>query len=822
VKEIVPSAFNIYIILHRIENSKTIFAIYGVGRIVQKYIYSRTILGSMVGEMLFRNSIVKDVLESLARRVSKTRELLSYESLSTFIVDSPDDLFNMIVSAAKQYASDIVSEFDKLEDRREVAVFLRYLVSWAPEARAYLHSVPDEVVDILRNYILYRIGVSKNKPELDTGTIVKLTRYLPLRVSIGNKDYYVIAPSFREPGLTNIEDDLLNVLKYVYLYFFDNLSYDPYTQTVMLGGKALLHISDEKEFIDKIRVEFSSSLLVSKVMRGTQLKYAEVLKKSLGNDFTFDSEVLSDYAVRLVMRTTTTSLAEKLGVKIPEEMRDRSLRLSIELSAASWDIHTVFEVESKVVDNVITTRKINLYEADKFGAKLPELFVSAMELVDRWEKLASTFKEKLRMAGFEPKEDDQYTLKYVLKRGSCKISVKSENIAYDEGPLMVTVTVSYNDLLDIERVESVLTRYGYASGIFRTPWINNDEKRSTTIVTWRDIALSSEDMIAEFVDKLLKLDTVLTEAKPKRVSPLEAVPLGGSRSFAAYLILLFDPAKFHFDVSSVLYDVKQWLTLPDVVDALNEDVKKALRLGRDEVLITEGDKIILSLFEKGKLKIVDDKIRFGISTIDFRSLGFNDAEAKEMLKKILSKMAMSADVESVAGIWHMLSDDVKKAYIEGLQEKDLIKILTSDSLSAIFSDASKAILERAMHSNPVLKTLACYRYMKDVFGTKWIELTTEPGVPAISAGMFYVHIYNVDKSYIDYVIYGKNEKIGIVYRGKTLREALNKAVKTYEKVVRKASWARSSISFGSLWMPLKDGKPIYGDEYEEESAEILH
>jgi len=777
----------------------------------------------MVSDVILRDSVVRNVLDALARRVSKTREIYSYDSLDVFIVDSPDDLFNEIVSAAKQYATDVVSEFDNPEDRKEAAIILRYLATWAPEARTYLRTPPSEVVSALKDYILYRIGASNVEPKLEAGAIMKLARYLPLRVSKGDKDYYVIAPTFREPELANIDDIVFRALRRVYLTFFDKLEYDPYTQTVMLGGKTLLQIHDERSFVESIIKEFSGTALYSKIIRGVQRKYAEALKKSVEGVLAFDSEEVADYAARLTKRTTTTVLAQILGVKIPEEMHDRNLELRIGLSAASWMVYAIFEVEGRIVDYVDVPYSVPLHEAETFGAKLPEMFASAMESVVRWERLARVLKNKLHEAGFRLNSTDTSTIEYVLNRESCRIVVEAEYIVGENGSLAIDVTVRYHDILDKENVERVLKQYGYIDGLAKFPetGLLRDWTRGVTELYWRGIVLQSEDAIAEFVDKLAKLSTVLAEAKQERVPPRKVAELDENNSVAAYLILLFDPADFHFDINTVLHNVKQRLMQADVRDVLSEDVKKALLDGKDEVLIIEGEKIVSKLLEKEKLKISDSKIQLGASTVDFKELGFSDEEVKEVLTRIVSGITMSGDMNAAAKVWCTLSAEAKKTYIEKLPGNVLVRILASDYLSSMFSDVSQAILNRAKHGDPILKTLAYCRFSKDILGTKMISITTEPGVPAINAGMFYVHVYNVGGGYVDYLVYGKSEKVGVVYRGRTLREALSKALKTYDSAVRSASWVESTVTLGSLRIPLKDGKPIRGDEAEEESALVV-
>jgi len=768
--------------------------------------------------MIIRYSIAENVLYFLARRVSKSREIAGYDMLDVFVVDSPDEVFREIVDAARRYANDVLSEFDKEEDRKEAAIVLRFLATWAPEARAYLRSPPDEVIGILREYILHSVGLSSSKPRLSPDVVYQLTKYLPLRVYIEDSVIYVIAPSFREPRIADLNDAVLNTLRRVYLEYFGGIDYDPYTQTVLLNGKPLLRVDDEKRFVEGLIKGISGSKLFSKVVRGVHRKYAEVFKAAVGKAILFESEEVTEYSAKLIKNTTSTTLSAVLGVDIPKEVLNRDVELSVWVSASHWSIDIRFSAKSPFAEDVVVVYSAPLHEAESLASKLPELFKSAMEAVVKWENLAYTLDERMREAGFKSSKDVG-RVKYRHSRGACKIEVYLLHAAEDGGSLVVDVTAYYNGILNKDEVMDVLIRRGYTEGLakFGEPGVLKDVEHGTTILRWSNVVLGSEDAIKEFVDKLMKLEDALTEAKSRTALGLRPVVLDSNRGFAAYLVLLFAPGYFRFDVDHVLQMARQRMSQPDIAEVLDAEMREAVQVGKSEVLITKGDKIALVLLERGKMKLLNDgRIQIGTTSVDLRELGFSDGEAKEIIGRIATGLLMAADANIIANIWYLISDEVKKAYIERLPEEELVKLLTSDYLSSVLSDVSQAILERATRGSPALKTVAYYRYARHIFGVKSVNITAEPGVPAINAGVFYVHVYDVGSGFVDYIVYGKNEKVGVVYRGRTLREAIAKALRTYDKAVRKASLAESETRLGSLRVPLKGGKPIHGDEQEEE------
>lgn len=140
-------------------------------------------------------------------------------------------------------------------------------------------------------------------------------------------------------------------------------------------------------------------------------------------------------------------------------------------------------------------------------------------------------------------------------------------------------------------------------------------------------------------------------------------------------------------------------------------------------------------------------------------------------------------------VWKLLPEDVKRRFIEKRAPEELFRILTSPELRELFKDELKQIIRRLLKDGaPSHKTYIVYNYMLNRIlpdDRLKAELVKYGHRYYINAGLFYIQVNNVEKDKVEFIMYRKDIRWGVIYEGKNLYDALMKALKTYDEIIEK-------------------------------------
>jgi len=135
-------------------------------------------------------------------------------------------------------------------------------------------------------------------------------------------------------------------------------------------------------------------------------------------------------------------------------------------------------------------------------------------------------------------------------------------------------------------------------------------------------------------------------------------------------------------------------------------------------------------------------------------------------------------------LWHQLSPQTKALYLIKASINDLATILFDPTLREIFSDVIDRIKSEVLSSRePSIITRYAVEYMPGVLGLpKNAKIVSEGKLYAIDVGPFIVQLWRVGDEYNEYIVYNKNSKVGFLFKGKTVMDAINEAIERYDKI----------------------------------------
>jgi len=202
-------------------------------------------------------------------------------------------------------------------------------------------------------------------------------------------------------------------------------------------------------------------------------------------------------------------------------------------------------------------------------------------------------------------------------------------------------------------------------------------------------------------------------------------------------------------------------------DAEAKEKAIALTLIAQHVYRNQNKPIVVSLNEVG---LLHDNV---VSTI-MSEVG-NPFRPEEMAMEICGKP-----------VWHQLSPQTKKLYLLKASINDLATILFDARLREVFSDVINQIKNEVLRSRePSIITRYTVEYMPNTIGLpKNAKIVSEGKLYAIDVGPFIVQVWSVGDEHNNYIVYNKNTKIGFLFAGKTVLEAVSDAMLRYEKIYK--------------------------------------
>ena len=757
------------------------------------------------------------------------------DDLNAMLISLPDDAFNKMLEILKEKKVELVSE---ASNKHVASIVAHLILTVVPETRSIMKSVPQEIEEFLRNYIAHLDGKLDRPPVLDWTTALKYARLLMLPV----EDRVLVLPSEEdidryaelsgEDGLESLNELVSETIAKIYLDT-SLVSYDAQTKTISLVGRPIYRVDDELTFLsnlDKNKKPWHLWRLVKDAVETRVLsKISETLK-------------LVDLRNTHGATTAVEKLGEVLGVDVPEELRGREVSVKPYIWLSNKELEIELKVQSEVLKDAshIMSFNIPLSELDNIRGHVSDAYRRMLKAVAEREKLLKTLVDLMEKHGFEVSTDADGNVYFTYKAGKSG-SYEAMLTLYStirSGIADVEMKVEYKKSLDEPTFRKLLAERGYpvVDMTFYMGYESTDiryKKSVASVEEARQLAeqlIALKDVVKEARREYLKATRKATGGRaPSKKTPEEA--------FALYLVLLYDPTSFRDNLAKVQEQVKELLS-----STKSQRVKEVLKRGKENKynpLIVHHEEIIADLVASGYIRILDSDIEvFGRSLAELlRGLGYSDSELQRIMERTrkgiirsLATLEPSDLAKPVNGkpLWETLPEQAKKAYIEYMSPDKLISILLSSELMAVFSNDMNKVIERALEKGDlVVKTLVAYRFKPEIFGTRQrVDITSVGGAWALNAGAFLVHVYRVGDGYVDYIVYRKDKMIGILYRGRSLSEALAKALRTYDKAVEKAQWTMAQEKkIGSLVLPLDSlGRPVRGDNVSEEEVheEAVH
>jgi len=732
-----------------------------------------------------RRSVVEWVLYELFEKAGVKNEFGS--DLNKFIIYSSDEVFNKITSVAR---STLAGKIDNTK-----AVILRLLVSWAPEARRTLRNVPEDVIKVIRDYL---------SGDVDIKALYNITRYLAIYSD--RYGYFLILPSpeeFKsmEKNINKlvefiVEDNLLPAYSYM-------MKYDSDSKVIKIGEKPVITIGNEREFLEKYGKTIFGRVVADKIAN----LMADKIKNKIGKALLLDKVVTDTGRIILKYKDESSYTLEKyFGVSLPEEYKKYSYYFGFDFTVDTidWSLSITVKIYLRSSGDVryvyAAQYNYSLEMSDDVNSIINDSVIRAVRGYEKSKTVRSKIMYLLRQYGYS-------YLDAVKKTELYNITLRFPSFDEGENSIMVSVNVEINDekrtYFNIEKLKELLSNSGIQP---------KEIEFYETGIVWKTMV--KENMEDDFVLKVKKLEEIFRESIS--TVELDAVsspePEKTTDIIGAYLISLFHPTKTTFDVMKVYDKVYEWLSKQNIP-------KIGIDKAGIQTVYSRGEEIILALIEHGVIKITEDSIIVENEKIDLTKLGYSKEEAKEIDDKIIKSIAVEYSkqkLERIESIRHKLPDRVMREILRNLPDSELEKIMASNELFEAYSKYSDILSERTLKSdNIVLKTLGIARFNKERLGIRNVKLSTEPGVPVIETPLFYVHVYDVKPVNIDVILYGKKERIGVIYRGRSLPDIVGKAMDRYQRDVEKVKQIKETINLGALVIPKQENPTIIRKENEE-------
>jgi len=701
------------------------------------------------------------------------------------IVHSSDDVFNRVVETANGILTGKININGIDINDEDTRVFLEFLAYKAPEIRELFRNPAPEVLSLVKDYIL---NVMRYSDPVSLDNVHSVRDYLSnlsvldISYSHGFPDYnnsYLVLPPI-DVDSSNI-DSLVKELVSIYLHP-DFVEYDSKQHVLKVLGYEVLKVSDESDFVTRVN-SYLPEPVARKVRREIKDAYSSLIMETL-KSIVPNSEI-REVSDGIVMVDKISSIASGVGMSVPSDAGDKYVMVEVKIRPKKYMLSIVARLYDKqkgepILKSLACKNEISLNIND-FRMFFTASFVEAVDIFSKWMKLE---KELIRL-GYEFDGKDTYERETGF--GTTRIHIKPVISGDKKSELRAKVrTISFDSAiyssgnyvyLDLLKLDGLSSKLKFLS-------THPDSRRSYLIKTG-EIRINTNEDIDKFIRKLEQFERVVNISLQNK--EVNRMPPVGDDLLLLYLVYLYYPTEFTFDFKESMKLIRTYL------EALNvSSIKRIIKIFGAKELIYYLEDIITELLENGYIKVVNDEILVNNTIADFTRLGYSKEKANEIKTTVLRELSnlikntLIPNIDEIASIWSTLTPEQKEEYINSLKDKQLIGILQNDKLLILFKDSEDILKKRVLTSdNLVLKTLGVAKLMPNILGVKRVKITTTPGVPVIETPTFYVHIYDVKDTHVDYVLYGKKEKIGIIYRGKTLPEVIEKAVLRYTNDVRK-------------------------------------
>jgi len=176
------------------------------------------------------------------------------------------------------------------------------------------------------------------------------------------------------------------------------------------------------------------------------------------------------------------------------------------------------------------------------------------------------------------------------------------------------------------------------------------------------------------------------------------------------------------------------------------------------------------------------------------------------------EMAMEIDGKPV---WHRLSVPTKALYMMKTPIYRLAAILFDRRLREVFSDVVNGVKEAVLESgNASLITRYIVENMPDAVGIpKDAKIVSEGSLYAVDVGPFLVQVRKFRGDNNEFIVYDKNTKVGFLFKGRTIMDAVKDAVERYNRMYRVLNELHDMATSGELyrWYNAKLTQGGYGE-----------
>ena len=727
------------------------------------------------------------------------------------------------------------------------SMFIPMLLAVAPESRRVLKKLIPDVASFLHDYIKAILN-GQERPSLDPELKRKLLRYAGFHDERSNAFYFL--PTNEEIKKINMDD-----ASYVYSIYNYGLKYDKKNRIIKLFGKPVYKIEDEDVFLASIPIgnEFDVKLvelveesLIDKVERKIA-KIASNLNftRTYGSLYTSSSRNLL-LSSKIEITGDIGTLAGNIGIEVPSDLKKNPIEINISLKRGE-EKRTHIKILTKIHNLSNGLKLASAYteipfrEVDRIDNALGNSINLLLEKTREYENTLNEFRMIAKRRKYTLLEPDEESDEETGEGGYPKFFYSHRNFA-STVHLLLNIVHGKTELLAeevieayVDNTENFLRELKQVNDESLSQYIINNEgsrlifKRAFTIRNRRDIE--------DFFDHSSKLMSLLKRTE-RRIEEIKKHGYTGSMDtlLANYLVTVLEP------VSSRISDIEQLSeSVSKILSNLNiKNIDKILDKSERKGFIAPvfySNEIIRELVLSNIIHVEENKVVVNGKRLYsiLSKEGYDKAEAVglekriswKIMQSIISTMTPRDMTRRIGGkvVWDVLPGHIRKRYLEQLPVEQLTKILSNENLMKVFSISVGTIVEEIIkRGSPDLKTTMIFKYKPQLLGKLHsnARLDTSEGTPAIVVGNYYVQVYNTSKDYTDYIIYRKDKKIGFLYRGRTLVEALMKAIRTYDDAVNKYIKENRQRKIGNLVVILDStGEPVSpADSVESEESKL--
>lgn len=740
------------------------------------------------------------------------RELLKKETGIDFIIHSYDDMItriddktvNTILRLVDINRDYIVSNTN---DPYTATVYLHVISNILPQARRLINEYKDELIRKLRDYFSYMDTGTRPEPDMTELMDISLTYFGVMGVYKGKNGLFVLPSKDDLDGISNSIDT--NYMLERSIIILSQRVLGPLSivnGSLYAGQEKIVDIRNGERFL--VNISNKTSLLKYHIDNLTQLvlphlfdSLERLLKRYGGTDVSIRKGILG-----VIIECPLKCFAEVYNLpELPDSIGSLRVPVDVFVGISGKTVMLHGEVYIKGISNIVFgdlsfeyTQQYDVgINIDDFMKEFSSRLIKILSL---YAGVSEVIRHTVSRYGLKyVLRDDKVILTKTSKHGKLTITVSRDN-----EKISVSAKITANKWMS----ENKLKRYIKSNGL-ELPKI---EWKGNPTLYLGDTVVSSGDELRSLIERSIKYFDIIREYHEKLIHKRSK-----EETISLYLLLSLTPQYFKDEVKQVLNDTNKLLSRFSSIDVT-----------RNYQLLLNSDKVILSLVSEGIVKIEDNQVKVFERRLYsiLRDLDFSESNSIRIEKEIaerIPKLVLRFKLDDIIKndttrkLWLSLPEDLKKKYVENLSSMELMKIIDNPPYRNLFP--FNYVLSTALKSsNPNIKTHVVFNYYKHLLGSKvLVKERKVESLVVLDVDKFYIQVWDVKRDEIDLIIYGKNKKIGVLYSGRDLVNALIKAIRTYDSVIdilsKDVGTVKSKISSSfSILLDADRRVPVRGDK----------